>query len=285
MADPALIAARFAMLALLLVLAGVPFHLRLVGFDRVEGAMRLLFAVGAAVAMVASGLWAVTNVAVMAAMPVGELDQAMVLAVLDATPLGDVLHWRLIALAGFLLVAIVFPRTVLLAVLGLTALGVNAWTGHAGAVMGTIGSIQRLFDVVHLAAASLWLGALVHFVRSASTGRLERTLVERLTAFARTGTAVVILLTLTGAANAVLIGREGWQIDSSWSLLLLVKLALFVAMLGFAALNRWRLTPAFDRGEAGARRRLTVSLILETTCMFLIVALVSVLGLLNPGGA
>jgi len=285
MPEPGLVVARFAMLALLLALAGIPFYLRVASEVRVAGAMRWSLAIAAVLTMAASVWWAMASVAAMAAMTLAELDQATFRAVLDATPLGAVLQWRLIGLAAFLLAVAVFPRTVLLAALGLAVLCLNVWTGHAGAAEGGIGSVQRTFDAFHLAAAALWLGALVHFICSVRSEGQDRALVARLGAFARIGTAIVIVLALTGLFNAVVIGSSGWRWSSGWSLLLGAKLALFAAMLGFAALNRWRLTPAFERGESRSERKLTCSLVLETTCMIGIVALVAVLGLLDPGGA
>ncbi len=147
-----------------------------------------------------------------------------------------------------------------------------------------MGLVQRGFDAIHLGAASLWLGALMVFLASLAGQPDRPRLVERLSRFARTGTVVVALLALTGTANALLIGREGWSPTSGWSLLLAAKLVLFLAMLGLAAINRWRLTPALAANAPGAERRLIRSLGLETACALAIVALVAMLGLLDPSG-
>ena len=74
---------------------------------------------------------------------------------------------------------------------GLVALASSAWTGHSGAAEGALGLAQRGLDVVHLGAASLWLGALLVFLASLKGPPDRPRLVERLSAFARTGTLVV----------------------------------------------------------------------------------------------
>ena len=72
-----------------------------------------------------------------------------------------------------------------------------------------------------------------------------------------------------------------------YGLLLIVKLVLFLAMLALASVNRFRLTPAFERsiangdrpGGLGALRR---SLAIETACVVVILALVAWLVTLEP---
>ena len=104
------------------------------------------------------------------------------------------------------------------------------------------------------------------------------------------GTIVVAALAVTGLVNAwLLVGPD--NIGALWTTLygrlLLAKLALFAAMLGLAALNRFRLTPRFEAsiatgdhgGALGAMRR---SLAVETGCIVAILALVAWLGTLEP---
>ena len=69
--------------------------------------------------------------------------------------------------------------------------------------------------------------------------------------------------------------------------LLIAKLALFVAMLALASLNRFRLTPAFERSIAAddhgrALAALRTSLALETACVVAVLGLVAWLGTLAP---
>lgn len=282
--DSGLVLARFVALAAMMSLSGLPLYLLSAGQARLGTTMRLALAGLGLVAALASAWWAAASVAAMAAMPLGALDRATLLAVLEATPMGMVLLVRLAAIALALACLALSNRTLPAALLALVALATSAWTGHSGALEGTVGMVQRGLDVVHLAAAALWLGALIAFLASLAGGNDRPGLVERLSGFARTGTFVVVALALTGSANALLIGREGWSPASSWSLLLTAKVTLFLAMLGLAAINRWRLTPALAAGVPGAEQRLRRSLALETGCALGIVALVAVLGLLDPAG-
>ena len=98
---------------------------------------------------------------------------------------------------------------------------------------------------------------------------------------------------MSAGANLI----NGWMLvgvdhltDSGKSLygrLLLAKLVLFAVMLGLAALNRFRLTPTFERSIASADHRralgpLRVSLVTETGCIVVILGLVAWLGTLAP---
>ncbi len=283
--DSGLVLARFAALAALLAVAGVPLYCLSARQALLGEPARRALAILAILAMLASLWWALASVAAMAAMPISALDRETVLAVLGATPTGMVLAVRLGAGALLLASLALTPRCLPAALLGLIALASSAWTGHSGVAEGAPGIMQRGFDAAHLGAASLWLGALLVFLASLGRQPGRSHLIERLSAFSRTGTIVVVLLAVTGSINAVLIGCEGWSPASGWTVLLAAKLALFLAMLGLAALNRWRLTPALAANAPSAERRLTVSLTLETLCALAVVALVAVLGLLDPSGA
>ena len=74
---------------------------------------------------------------------------------------------------------------------------------------------------------------------------------------------------------------------SRYGQLLLIKLALFAAMLMLAGVNRWRLTPAHGAAIANgnpvpALRGLRQSLVLETFTVLTILAVVDWLGTLEP---
>jgi putative copper resistance protein D len=86
---------------------------------------------------------------------------------------------------------------------------------------------------------------------------------------------------LVGAANLAAL------VTTLYGLLLLAKLVLFAAMLGLASLNRFRITPAFQRSIAmadhdGTLVALRVSLAVETACLIGFLALVAWLGTLAP---
>lgn len=282
-----LILSRGLAYAALLLAAGVPLYgLTARTGSPVSGRQRLGLIGLALAAGAASAWWALESVAAMAGLPLSGLDRETVSVVLAATPLGTVLEWRLTALAGLVVAALVplrHTRRLLLVLAGAAALCTMAWTGHAGATEGGAGTLHRAADVVHLLAAATWLGALLTFLAHAF-GRAEG-FEHELAAFARTGTGIVALLLLTGVVNTLSIA--GWPLDaahltSPWGLLLGVKLALFGAMLGLAAINRWRLTPALASADATARRHLRISLLVETGLGLGVVAVVAMLGVLDP---
>ena len=285
MEAPSLILARFAALAALLLVAGLPLHaLTLGALEPVSGTKRLLLAALALAAAAASIWWAFEAVAAMAGLTLATLDQETFTVVLAATPLGAVMEWRLTALAAVLF-ALVMPlratRLGIAALAGAVALGTMAWTGHAGASEGTVGSMHRLADAIHLLGAATWLGALAGFTAAAFRSDSARQIYQ-LAAFARTGSVVVALLLATGVANTLAIAGWPFPWGGKWGLLLALKLLLFAAMLALAAINRWKITPALDRGEPTAQAHLRKSVALEFALGLGVVAIVALLGMLDP---
>ena len=283
MTDAGLVVARAITYGALLLTAGLPLYMMTAGrgvamSPRCRTALVLLAFVGAG----ASAWWALASIAAMAAVPVAQLDRETVIAVLGATPLGNVVSIRLAALA--LVVVATFLRwpRILVALPAVVALATAAWTGHAGATEGAAGSLHRLADIVHLLSAGVWLGALAMLLASALGSTDPRELEHRLAGFATTGTAIVVLLLASGIAKALFIAGWPLRLTGLWTLLLGIKLALFAAMLGCAALNRWRLTPALRAGGPAARRGLRLSLAAEASAGLAVVALVAALGVLDP---
>lgn len=274
-----LLAARAAGYLALLLVAGVPLHMLAAG-QALALRARLVLALLAIVAALASAWWALESVAAMAGISLAELDQATAEVVLAQTPLGKVMEWRLTALAAVVL-ACFLPFRVLrlpaLALAGSVALGSVAWTGHAGA---SEMALHRASDVAHVLAAATWIGALAVFVASALSREGADT--AALARFARTGSVVVAVLIVTGLLNTLAIAGWPMALEARWFSILAVKLALFAAMLALAAGNRWRIVPALERGEPGATARLRRSLLLEFAAGLGVVAAVSLLGVLDP---
>jgi putative copper resistance protein D len=272
-----LIAARLAVYAALLLAAGVPLAR---SFAREQGGW-MLAGLATLAAVAASLWWVLESVAAMAAIPLTELDSEIVSAVIGATPLGGVMAVRLVALFAALL-ALWRRRLLPAAIAASVALSTLAWTGHAGASESGLGLVHCASDILHLLAAATWLGALLLFLASAIWGDEDQGLVRRLANFARTGSVIVLVLLATGIANTLIISGGRIDFDNGWFGLLAAKIALFVGMLGLAAGNRWRLTPALEEGRPGSLRAIRLSLTLETTLACLILTVVSVLGTLSP---
>ena len=181
-----------------------------------------------------------------------------------------------------------------LMVVGAVILVTFAWTGHGGDGEGGMARIHMLADVLHLLAAGAWLGALTVLAQlamrcardpdPATIAQLDR----GLTRFSGMGPAVVAVLVATGAVNVwVLAGPEKILSlgTNAWGVTLLVKLALFVAMLALAAANRWRLAPRLAGGGPEAARALRLSVLTETGLGVLVLVVVSWLGTLPPPSA
>lgn len=179
-----------------------------------------------------------------------------------------------------------------LALAGAVALASLVWSGHAAASEGLAGAVHRIADALHLIAAGVWIGAIAAFLvllrpAASDAGQARLDLAARsLDRFARVGTFCVLTVTATGLVNLQMIvgiGRAGQLLESAYGQLLIAKLLLFAAMLGFAALNRWRLVPAPALVGGGASTRaIRTSLALEASAAALILALVAALGLLDP---
>ncbi len=184
------------------------------------------------------------------------------------------------------------------AVLGAGATLSLAWGGHGAADEGLPGWIHLGSDLLHLLAAGLWLGALAALVvlsldpRAAREPEIARRLHRALDGFSGAGTFAVGLLIVTGIANGwFLVGpsRLASLFTTLYGVLLLVKLGLFGAMAALAAVNRWRLTPAFRPEETSHLSSVVValrrSIALETGAGGLVIAAVAWLGTLAPPAA
>ena len=173
--------------------------------------------------------------------------------------------------------------------LGLIVAASFAWTGHGAATEGAGRWLHLTADILHAVAALIWLGAVFAFLVLA-TRRIEgdaasqTALASALSGFARVGTLCVAVLMVTGLINSVFlvsIERALTLGETPYGRLLALKLAAFAAMLGLAALHRFRSTPALERGEGGLSG-LRLSLGAELALGLLILALVGAMGMLAP---
>ncbi len=176
------------------------------------------------------------------------------------------------------------------------AIATLAWTGHGAMDEGTLGWVHLSADILHLIAAGIWVGALVGLVLLVArpVARVDAAhlmLTHRaLHGFGAVGTIVVGTIVVTGLVNTwLLVGIANVPNlpATLYGQLLIAKLVLFAAMLGLAALNRFRLTPVFERSvaaddHAAALATLRGSLCVETACVIAILALVAWLGTLAP---
>jgi putative copper resistance protein D len=172
--------------------------------------------------------------------------------------------------------------------------GSLAFAGHAAAGSGVEGIVHLVADIVHIVAAAAWVGALVPLAillgaagRSAEPSALAiaATATRR---FSVLGVASVAALLATGIVNTwVLVGSVAALVETSYGLLLLVKVALFLVMVAIAAVNRRVLTPQLVQEadvalSRGALRRLRRNSLIEAAVAAVIIAIVGVLGTMPP---
>lgn len=295
------VAVRFALYADLAVAFGVPFFALCA--SRARSALplaRILLAAGV-VGVALSALGLTVTAAGMAGVPVAQVDLASVMTVLTGMSLGKAVVARV---TGLMLVAVsaAFVRRrpsaalALASIGGTVAIGSLAWGGHGAMDDGAIGWLHLGADIAHLVAAGTWIGALVCLLLlvtrpiARSDAAHLRLTHRALDGFSTIGTAVVAVIVATGLVNAwLLVGPANVLAlpSSAYGQLLIAKIALFAAMLGFAAANRYRLTPALaagiDDGDyRGAVVALRVSVALETGCAVVVLVIVAWLGTLQP---
>lgn len=304
--DWATVAVRFALYVDLAALFGLPLF-GLYALRRDEMASRLGTSFAAiCTALAAIGVvFSLANIAIMAkgmtgASAYSELQSHVFEMIVIGTDFGAAWAMRLIALLLCVAIALFGRRwpTLQFAVLtaaGGVALSTLAWGGHGAMDDGVRRYVHLASDIAHLIAAGAWVGALLAFVLLSHTSSEPQNVVllsRTSNGFARIGTLVVVTLAITGAVNyGLIVGPVLPELSlTSYGGLLVMKLALFGAMLALAAANRIHLSPRLQRAmkggdQAGAVRALRRSLMFETSAATLILALVASLGILSPAGA
>ena len=298
-----MIAVRFALYGALGGLFGLSafslYSLR-PGERREALALRAWLTGTALVGLVLSAVALALLAASMAGAPPWPIDRDAVGVLLAGSAMGAAWKVRMVALVVVALAALAGGgRTVSLGLVTIAsglALASLAWSGHGAMDEGAIGWTHLAADVLHLLAAGAWTGALLGLIllmarRSEEVGAAHLLIAHRaLHGFAVIGTIIVGTIIVTGLVNAWLLVGVGNALHLGATLygrLLLAKLALFAAMLALASVNRFRLTPAFNRSiaardHAGAIGQLRLSLAVEATSALVILALVAWLGMLKP---
>lgn len=242
-----------------------------------------------------AGMLAIT--ASMQGVAIGDVAPAMFVSMATETDVGKAWMARMLALGVAIIAAGQLRRRpsgagIILTLASATALASLVWSGHSAASEGLAGTIHRAADALHMIAAGIWLGAIAAYLlllRPAADDVEQprfRVAAQSLERFAQVGTGCVIAITATGLINfEIIVGleRAGSMLRSPYGYLLIAKLLLFAGMLTLAALNRWRLTPALaaadgETSRAAIRRSLTV----EASAAASILALVAILGILEP---
>lgn len=197
----------------------------------------------------------------------GALDPVLTRMVAQS-PIGESV---VIRIAGLALVALFFvrPETAKpVAILGAVTICASfAFRGH---VLAEPRLVLGVLLTVHLLGLSFWVGAFAPLFRLARQG--DPTCASALAdAFGRRAVWVVAVLAVAGAGLLVLLTGNPFQaLAMPYGQFLAIKVSVFVLLLGLAAYNRLRLTPALLAGDSRARVRLQRSIGCEVAAVCVI---------------
>ena len=181
------------------------------------------------------------------------------------SPVGESLMVRIIGLA---LVALFFVGSRIanpVALLG--ALGVCASFAFRGHVLAEPRLLLGALLTAHLLGLAFWVGAFAPLFGLARQGDALRAgaLAD---AFGRRAVRVVAALAVAGAGLLVLLtGNPLQALAMPYGQFLAIKVSIFVLLLGLAAFNRLRLTPALLAGDSRAGVRLQRSIGCEVAAL------------------
>jgi copper resistance protein D len=264
--------------------------------------LRWIMWLSLAFALASDVAWLVLTAASMSGQSVADVySQDVLWTVLSQTDFGNDWLVRLVLACGLAGVSVSFLSArgaksgwlkTAAVILAAAFVGGLAWTGHAIGGQGLEGVVHPIADILHLIAAAAWVGALIPLtLLLAMTGQNADALAVARTAtlrFSTLGIASVATILLTGIVNTwYLSGSIDALTETKYGHLLLLKIALFFAMVGVAAFNRLRLTPGLvdnpDVTAAQDARRLCRNAAAEAAMGAAIIAIVAALGTLPPG--
>ena len=160
-------------------------------------------------------------------------------------------------------------------------------TSHAAATLG-IARFALINDIVHLAAAAVWVGGLMQliantplFIGGISESARRHALSRLVRRFSTAATLSVIVLVITGAYSAWAQVTEFAALDTPYGIALRSKSALVALLLLVAAVNLIWVRPRL-RGSSSAARWLRRTVIAEVALASLIILTVGFLTALEP---
>ena len=171
-----------------------------------------------------------------------------------------------------------------------------AWAGHGAASPGPFGVVHLLGDALHLLTSAFWPGALAPLaafllllLKSSQVEAigLAAPVVRR---FSASSLIAVAVMALTGLLNSIfMVGSFQALLTSAYGQILVSKLILFFAMIGFGASNLLFLKPriAVDLptvhfAQKNAPRLLLRNVLWEIGLGRLVVLIVGLLGITPP---
>ena len=196
--------------------------------------------------------------------------------------LGAALAVRLAGLAGVAVgLALDHPAAKAAALGGsVAALSSFALTGHTSVAPHRL--LLALLLLTHLLIVAFWFGSLWPLRQVLAFERREQA-ARVIEAFSSLAVWLVPLIPLAGLGLALELLADWAALLKPYGLLLLLKLALFAGLMGLAAVNRLRLTPALAGGEPAALPRLRGSVTAEYVLICVVLAVTAVLtGFFSP---
>jgi putative copper resistance protein D len=166
-------------------------------------------------------------------------------------------------------------------------LALPAFASHAGATPGPRGDVHVVSDAVHLLSAGGWLGGLPAFVLLLWTARRRQkpgwydftiTVTRRFSWIAATSVGALLATGILNSWNLLGGPRDLWTTD--YGRLIGFKIALLAAMVGFATVNKFHLTPRLP--ARAALRNLQRNSLAEIGIELCVLVLVGYLGRLQP---
>jgi putative copper resistance protein D len=269
---------------------------------KVRARLAVIAWIGLALAAIAGAAWLVLTAAAMSSLPAAQVfGDGVLWTVLSQTTFGRawLARFALACALAATLPALLSPRDrqslwleITSAILAAAFAGALAWSGHAAGGLGDEAIIHPAADVLHLIAAAAWVGALLPLiVLLTAAGADDASLAMARTAttrFSILGIVSVGTLLVTGIVNTYyLAGSVPALLHTDYGRLLLIKIALFLAMVAIATVNRFRLTPRLLQqnnitASRGALRRLRRNAAIEVLAGAIIIAIVAALGTMPP---
>jgi len=239
----------------------VLFRIAMAGHARIEEVVsRRLIAIGAIVGTLVTLLRFGVQAAQLSGDLAGMVDRAM-LEILWSTSAGTVVEMRLAGFALLLLASFRIRWGNWIGLLGaLLVLWSFAFVGHATRV-DEVGVSALL--LIHLMTAAFWIGALrpLYIASSAYQPRDAAGIAHRFGVMA--SVAVPILAVAGGVFAWLLVGTFSNLFGTRYGQVLILKVTLVSAVLGLAALNKFRLVPAMMEGDQSSVQSLKRSIKME----------------------
>jgi copper resistance protein D len=251
----------------------------------------------AALASAASALaWVAASIVNIGGDVGGLIDRETLSDYFFETSFGKVWALRLV-LATVLMALVLLARrglfarngaTGLVAVLASALLVSQAWIGHPASLTGPERWVVTAAYAIHMLGAGVWLGALLPLglllARARRSGEAGRTAEFALRRFSPVGMIAVSSILVGGVINVISRAASfDAFVTSTWGQIVLIKIAIFSAMIVVAALNRFVLMPLLSTAQPEiALARLARNVTFEQVAGLLILTAAAILGVFHP---